>query len=104
MQGKHLITTDACFFAPDGRQYQAAWGDVQIVEDVFLGVKTNRNTSNWFAKVGSEDNHIIIAGCQIHYAVRCNEEPNTGNCPDWRADGPNGFNAFERPTLIYIAK
>jgi hypothetical protein len=60
MQGKYLISTDTWFYAPDGKQYKAAWGDVQIVEDTFLGLKTNRNSSNWFAKVGSEQNHIII--------------------------------------------
>lgn len=65
MQGKYLITTDNWFYAPNGKQYKAAWGDVQIIEDTFLGLKTNRNSSNWFAKVGSEQKHIVIAGCQI---------------------------------------
>ena len=104
MQGKYLITTDAWFYAPDGKQYKAAWGDVQIIEDTFLGLKTNRNSSNWFAKVGSEQKHIVIAGCQIHYAVRCEEKPNTEASEDWQADAQNGIKLFERPTSIYVAQ
>lgn len=104
MQGKYLITTDAWFYAPDGKQYKAAWGDVQIVEDTFLGLKTNRNSSNWFAKVGSEQNHIVIAGCQIHYAVKCEQKPNTEASEDWQADAQNGVKLYERPTSIYVAQ
>ena len=78
MKGKHLITTDAWFFGPDGRQYRAAWGEVEILTDEILGIKTNRNASNWFAKVGTDENHVVIAGCQIHYAVRCENEPAPG--------------------------
>lgn len=104
MQGKYLITTDAWFYAPDGKQYKAAWGDVQIIEDTFLGLKTNRNSSNWFAKVGSEQKHIVIAGCQIHYAVKCEEKPNTEASEDWQADAQNGVKLYERPTSIYVAQ
>ena len=75
MKGKYLITTDNQFFAPDGKQYRAVCGDVKIVADQILGIKTNARSSNWFAKVGTEDNHVIIAGCQIHYAVRCEAKP-----------------------------
>jgi hypothetical protein len=104
MQGKYLITTDAWFYAPDGKQYKAAWGDVQIIEDTFLGLKTNRNSSNWFAKVGSEQKHIVIAGCQIHYAVKCEEKPNTEASEDWQADAQNGVKLYERPSSIYVAQ
>ena len=104
MQGKYLITTDDWFYAPDGKQYKAAWGDVQIIEDTFLGLKTNRNSSNWFAKVGSEQKHIVIAGCQIHYAVKCEEKPNIEASEDWQADAQNGVKLFERPSSIYVAQ
>jgi hypothetical protein len=76
MKGKYIVTTDNWFYAPDGNSYKAVWGDVTILEDTFLGIKTNRNASNWYAKVGSENNHVIVAGCQIHYAVYCENEPN----------------------------
>ena len=104
MQGKYLITTDAWFYAPDGKQYKAAWGDVQIIEDTFLGLKTTRNSSNWFAKVGSEQKHIVIAGCQIHYAIKCEEKPNTEASEDWQADAQNGVKLYERPSSIYVAQ
>ena len=104
MVGKYLITTDAWFYAPDGKQYKAAWGDVQIIEDTFLGLKANRNSSNWFAKVGSEKKHIVIAGCQMHYAVKCEEKPNTEASEDWQADAQNGVKLYERPSSIYVAQ
>lgn len=75
MEGNYLITTDNWFVAPDGQHYKSAWGKVQILEDSLLGVKTNRNSTNWYAKIGGDDMEIIVAGCQIHYAVKCNECP-----------------------------
>lgn len=69
---KVLITTNDWFFAPNGQSYKAVWGTVKICEskDV-LGVKPH-NYANWFAIV---DNVIFIAGCQIHYAVLCENRP-----------------------------
>jgi hypothetical protein len=76
MKGKYLITTDAWFYGQDGQQYKSVWGEVEILNDSILGIKTNARSSNWFAKVGTESNHLIIAGCQIHYSLKC-EKPNT---------------------------
>lgn len=104
MKGKYLITTDNWFTAPDGKLYKAAWGNVEILEDSVLGVKTNRNSSNWYAKVGSTENHIILAGCQIHYAVRCEEKPNTGMAEDWNSAEVNAGQVYKRPSMIYIAE
>lgn len=102
MKGKYLITTDSWFIAPDGKQYRAVWGDVRILEDAFLGLKTNRNSSNWFAMVGTESNHVIIAGCQIHYAVMCETKPEDGLVKDYSIkDTEIGY--YERPSAIYIA-
>lgn len=103
MKGKYLITTDNWFYAPDGRQYRAVWGEVTIIEDSFLGVKTNRNSSNWFAKVGDDPNHVIIAGCQIHYSVRCEEKPNNNNVDDISTYTEHGGVDHNRPTHIWIA-
>ncbi|GAB3822165.1 hypothetical protein [Pontibacter rugosus] len=102
MKGKYLITTDAWFYAPDGKMYRAVWGDVEILEDSLLGLKTNRNSTNWYAKVGSDDNHVIVAGCQIHYATKCLESPNTKPVADYSTEG-GSLKWFERPTGIYIA-
>lgn len=74
-KGKYLVTTDNWFFAPDGQSYKAVWGDVEILSDSILGVKTNSRSANWYAKVGTDENHVIIAGCQIHYAVACEKRP-----------------------------
>ena len=104
MKGKYLITTDNWFFAPDGQSYKAVWGDTEILEDSFLGLKTNKNSSNWYAKVGSDNNHVIIAGCQIHYAVKCEKKPNINDIDDWLTDATCGIKKFKSPTRIYIAK
>ena len=41
-ENNFLITTDSWFIAPDGKQYRAAWGKVEVYssEDT-LGIKTN---------------------------------------------------------------
>jgi len=103
MKGRYLITTDAWFVAPDGRQYKSVWGEVEILDDNVLGVKTNRMSSNWFAKVGSENNHVIIAGCQIHYSCRCENKPNTDNAKDYSAEAGK-VHEYDRPSWIYIAE
>ena len=103
MEGKYLITTDNWFVTPTGVQAKAVWGNVEILEDSLLGVKTNRNSTNWYAKVGSNENHVIIAGCQIHQACRCEKKPNTNRCEDWTTQGEKVIE-YERPTMIYIAE
>ncbi|MFT5724155.1 MAG: hypothetical protein ACI9JN_001272 [Bacteroidia bacterium] len=91
MKGKYLITTKGWFLAPNGQQYRSVWGNVEIVDDSLLGIKTNRNSVNWFAKVTSAQDglpntwekppHMIIAGCQIEYAIYHEDQPST-NKPD----------------------
>jgi hypothetical protein len=59
-------------------------------------------TDNWFvAPDGSEENHIIIAGCQIHYAVKC-DKPHSSDIEDYTVDNATGIHKFTRPTRIYI--
>ena len=104
MEGKYLITTDAWFVAPDGRQYKPVWGEVKILEDSFLGVKTNRNSTNWFAMIGNDSNHVIIAGCQIYYALKSDNKPNQGIVNDFQTNDTNGIVYFDRPSYTYIAE
>jgi len=104
MQGKYLITTDNWFYAPNGLKYRSVWGDVKIVEDSLLGIKTNRNSSNWYAYVGNEEKGMIVAGCQIHYAVKCDKAPNTDIVKDISYDASSGAKYYERPSEIYIAQ
>lgn len=102
MTGSYLITTDNWFYAPDGKQYKVVWGNVQITGDEVLGIKTNARSTNWYAKVGSDDNHIIVAGCQIHYAVKC-RKPNVEEVDDYTTD-QSGCVRYTRPSAIYIAE
>ena len=64
----YLITTDNWFFAPDGECYRAVWGTVNAIlsDEETLGIKTNRNSTNWYVSIG----RMVIAGCQIHYAIQ----------------------------------
>jgi len=81
----------------------AVWGDVNITDDSVLGVKTNARSSNWYARIGSDTNNVIVAGCQIHYAVQCNNEPNINRVADYNFHEGQYVDS-ERPTAIYIAK
>lgn len=103
MKGKFLVTTDNWFYAPNGLKYRSAWGEVTILEDSVLGVKTNRNSVNWYAHIGSEEKGIIVAGCQIHYAVKCSEMPHAGRVTDNSYQGDK-YIEFERDSEIYIAE
>lgn len=103
MKGKYLITTDNWFYAPDGQKYKSVWGEVKILEDSSIGIKTNRNSTNWYAFIGSEDKGMIVAGCQIHYAVKCNEKPNTKDVKEF-SYGDNKSHEYMRPTEIYISE
>ena len=99
MKGKYLITTDNWFVAPDGSQYKAVYGECVVMADDVLGVKTNAKSTNWFVRVGDESNHIVIAGCQIHYAVKCerlNLEAAYSFC---EKDGK--VTEYKTPTRIY---
>jgi len=103
MKGRYLITTDQWFLAPDGAEYRGVWGEVKILPDDYLGVKTNRNATNWYVKVDTEDNHLIIAGCQIHYAIKSETKPNIKGCPNYVMDSSN-YNEELTPNRIYIAE
>jgi hypothetical protein len=95
-----LITTDNWFYAPDGRCYRAVTGKlVAILTDEVLGIHTNRNSTNWYVQVGN----MMIAGCQIHYAMRLTEPMNTtDHVVDFREiDGV--IKTFTRPSYIYDA-
>lgn len=101
MKGNYLITTDNWFVAPDGKQYQAVYGNCEVLDDGILGVKTNERSTNWFVKVGSEDNHIIVAGCQIHYAVKC-DKPYDGSVENWNLH-KGKYVKYTSPCRIYFA-
>jgi len=73
---RYLITTDNWFVAPDGEQYKAVWGTCQVltIKEVF-GFDPLRPSTNWYISVGTNRKEMIVAGCQLHYAIRCEERP-----------------------------
>jgi len=68
---KALVTTSEWFYAPDGAQYRAVFGTIKGIfeDDATLGIKTNSKSTNWYLEIGN----MIVAGCQIHYAVMTDE-------------------------------
>jgi len=73
---KYLVTTDNWFYGPDGQNYKAAWGRCYIGKTAEqLGFTPLRPSTNWYLCVGVDGKEIIIAGCQIHYVIRCEERP-----------------------------
>jgi len=96
-----LITTDAYFFAPNGTQYRAVFGTIHNVVDAedSLGIKTNERSTNWYVEIGN----MIVAGCQIHYAIKTNNF-NPGKADGhYSADAKHGVNEYRVPSGIYNA-
>lgn len=96
---KALLTTDAWFTAPDGREYRAVFGTVEGIygDKETLGIATNRNSTNWYLKIGG----MVIAGCQIHYAIVC-DSVKTSDVDDWtQTDGR--IVRYTHPPTIYMA-
>jgi len=97
---KALVTTNEWFYAPNGKSYKAVYGTVKAVRtaEQSLGIKPNGKSANWYLEIGS----ITIAGCQIHYAVRC-DDCNLGNVKDWSHSAEHGARYYVRPSLIFNA-
>lgn len=94
-----LITTDGWFYGPDGKEYRGVWGTVHAVlnDADTLGIKTNVRSTNWYVRIGS----MVVAGCQIHYAIRSDVAP-----PD-EAEGwwthEDGIVRATKPSVIFNA-
>ena len=97
---KALVTLDNWFYAPDGKTYRAVFGTVKAVRtsEESLGVKTNARSTNWYLEIG----RVTVAGCQIHYVVRC-DEVNTGRVEEYQTNPEKGILEYSRPTTIYLA-
>jgi hypothetical protein len=100
---RYLVTTANWFHGPDGQSYRAAWGRVRVLKTKdILGFDPLRPSTNWFMKVGIERKHVLIAGCQIHYLVRCEEKPKSPFIGQTYKDKDNGLEySAER---IYFAE
>lgn len=98
---KALITTDNWFWAPDGRQYNGVFGTIKGIKtaEATLGIKPNGKSANWYLEIGN----MVIAGCQIHYAVRactcCEDEL----LPSWKFTPETGYKKYMLPRPIYFA-
>ena len=99
----YLITTDNQFYGADGVAYRACYGKVNVVSDTdILNIKTNRGSTNWYVVVGDiEGKHMIIAGCQIHYALQT-DKIHIGKTDDHIVHGDSGVVEFNRPTQVYV--
>jgi len=88
---RYLVTTDDWFLAPDGELYRAVWGtsSIEKIEDT-LGFIPIRPSTNWYMKVGNENNYIIIAGCKIHYVCRCEDKPKSNHAGKLYKDKDTG--------------
>lgn len=105
-EGKNvLVTCDNWFYAPDGKQYRAAWGTVSVFSDQeTLGIKTNNKSTNWYLQIGKGERQIVIAGCQVKYAVLCNIIPHTGSTSLIKTiDSTLEQKRIEVENMIYIA-
>lgn len=94
-----LITCDAWFYAPDGRAYRAVYGTVRAIlgDQETLGIKTNARSTNWYLEVGD----TTIAGCQIHYAIRCNTPP--PECVSDEREHEGTVRKYSRMSHVYNA-
>lgn len=92
-----LVTTNNWFYAPDGKAYKAVFGTVRSIKSdtETLGIKTNARATNWYVQIGN----VMIAGCQIHYAVEC-EECHLGDVQDWTSEQGH----HTHPSFIYGAE
>lgn len=101
-----LITCNNWFIAPDGLQYRAAWGRVEIYDDKeTLGIKTNDKSTNWYAVIGQGGKRVIVAGCQIMYACVSMNKPNTDDVSDnWNSSELGRVYKGKIRTNIYLAQ
>lgn len=94
-----LVTTLNWFTAPNGRQYQAVFGTVRAIRtaEAALGVQPKAPSTNWYLEIGN----MLIAGCQVHYAVRT-EQCALGRVDAWHVH-QGQLHEHQAPSRIYFA-
>lgn len=97
---KVLLTTQNWFYAPDGREYRGVHGTVRAIQgdEQTLGIRTNARSANWYIEIGC----MTIAGCQVFYAVRC-DDFNFGEARDWSKNDQGVCKSFLRPCCVFNA-
>ena len=101
-----LVSTDNWFYAPDGQMYRSAWGKVKVYDkQQTLGIKPDAKSTSWYATVGEGDGAIVIAGCQIHYAIVCDNRPKSEEVEEERwVDSKGEAAIWKRKPQIYFAQ
>lgn len=96
----YLITTNNWFFAPDGEMYRGVFGKLKAIhsDQKTLGIRTNHRSTNWYAEIGN----VIVAGCQIFYAVQTEKVKKSAPTREIVHNGDLFFKKEER-TKIYFA-
>ena len=95
-----LVSTDNWFIAPDGASYRAVFGEVKGIHtaEETLGVQTNKHSTNWYLEIGN----MMIAGCQISYAIRSDTCDFKNHVREIEHEGKLNFNE-ENNSRIYDA-
>jgi len=68
-----------------------------------LGIKTNDRSTNWYVFIGNDEKGMIVAGCQLHYCVLCENKPPENKCINWKME-TEGLLEQGTPSRIYIAE
>jgi len=63
-----LLQFDDWFIAPDGSEYKAAYGPVNIIKAEDLLGFVPKGDTNWYVQIGYDDKAILLAGCRVHSA------------------------------------
>ncbi len=96
---KVLVTVDNWFYAPDGQTYKGVHGTLKGVKtaEATLGIRPNGKSTNWYLEIGN----VVIAGCQVHYAVKCDSCEQV-KCNGWTTNAESGIKEYEYPSPIYF--
>lgn len=53
---------------------------------------------------GNNERGMVVAGCQLHYAVRCDNAPNINRVKEVAYGGGGDVSEYERASEIYLAE
>lgn len=101
--GKHIVTADEWFIGPDGEEYKGAYGEVEIINAKDVFGFTPMRSANWYAKIGTPDDYVIIAGCKVHFSALANNPPLQTHTKGWTLHEKEIFH-FDKPSFIYVPK
>ena len=96
-----LITTDNWFYGPDAKSYRAVYGKLKNIKaaENLLGVKPGRTEATWYIEIGN----IVIAGCQVKYAIQTDKCDTLSDGCGWSSDAQHGCKTYSTPNPIYFA-